>query len=156
MNNGRTHILTRAIEAANGNLIQTTFLHLRAGQTSSRNLEKTEFVTKKDEISSLTSFADKNDCWYNDIKTENYIGEGAEQKVYLTDDGRFVIKINDTVFYDSWQSYFINLLIHNILFPSTAYRLLGFFQQNDDFYAVVRQPFIASTQPTDLDSLCDF
>ncbi len=41
-------ILTRAIEAANGNLIQTAFFYLRASQASSRNLEKTEFIDKKD------------------------------------------------------------------------------------------------------------
>jgi len=114
-------ILTRAIEAANGNLIQTTFFYLRASQASSRNLEKTEFIDKKDEVNSLTAFANQNDCWYNYIKSENYIGEGAEQKVYLADDGRFVLKTNDTIFYASWQDYFISLLIHNTLFPSTAY-----------------------------------
>ena len=156
MKNGHINILRRAIEAANGNLIQAAFFYLRASQETGRNLEKTELLTKKDEVNSLSLFASQNNCWYDDIKTKNYIGEGAEQKVYLTDDGRFVIKINDTIFYASWQDYFINLLIHNILFPSTAYQLLVFFQENNRFYAVVRQPFIASTQPTDLDSLCDF
>lgn len=149
-------ILTRAIEAANGNLIQTAFFYLRASQASSRNLEKTEFIDKKDEINSLTAFANQNDCWYNYIKPENYIGEGAEQKVYLAEDGRFVLKTNDTIFYASWQDYFISLLIHNTLFPSTAYQLLGFCQQNDGFYAVVKQRFVASTQPTNLDKLRDF
>ena len=156
MDNGHTNLLTRAIEAANGNLIQAAFLYLRASQTASGNLEKTKLITKKDEIAVLASFANQRNCWYNDIRAEYYIGEGAKQKVYLAENGKFVLKTNDAIFYESWQDYLINLLIHNTLFPSTAYQLLGFLGNNSDFYAVVKQPFIASTQPTDLKKLCNF
>ena len=156
MTNGYPEILTRAFEAANGNLIQTAFFHLRASQAASGAVEKTELINKKDEIISLTNFADLGGYWFYDIKPENYIGEGAEQKVYLCEDGKSVIKTNDTIFYASWYEYLINLLIHNILFPNTAYNLLGFYQENDSFFAVVKQSFIASTEPTDLAKLHNF
>jgi Serine/Threonine/Tyrosine Kinase found in polyvalent proteins len=55
-----------------------------------------------------------------------YIGEGAEQRVFLNDDGKSVTKQNDTIFYETWEDYLISLLIHNFLFPATAYQLLGF------------------------------
>ncbi|TAG54040.1 MAG: hypothetical protein EAZ29_04970, partial [Runella slithyformis] len=150
MTNEHSSILTKAIEAANGNLIQATFFQLGASQAASRKAQHSERVSKKAEIEILKSFAENNHYWFKKIKQENYIGEGAEQKVYLEDNGKYVLKINDAVFYASWTDYFINLLIHNLLFPATAYQLLGFYQLETAFYAVVKQPFIASTQPTDL------
>lgn len=39
------------------------------------------------------------------------------------------------------------------MFPNTAYQLLGFYQQENILYAVVKQPFIESTEPTDLSAL---
>ncbi len=57
MKNGYINILRRAIEAANGNFIQAAFFYLRANQETGRNLEKTELLTKKDEVNSLSLFA---------------------------------------------------------------------------------------------------
>ncbi|MFN3378924.1 MAG: hypothetical protein ACK41O_05675 [Runella zeae] len=130
-------------------LIKAALLHLRTSQSSSRTPEKTKFFSKKDEIIDLSVFAEKNQCWYA-IDEDNYIGEGAEQRVYLSNDGRHVIKTNDAIFYEKWEDYLINLLIHNVLFPATSYDLIGFCWKEDVFCAVVRQPFIVSSQPTDL------
>jgi hypothetical protein len=35
----------------------------------------------------LRDFADKNGLWFNTIDENCYIGEGAEQKVYLEESG---------------------------------------------------------------------
>lgn len=50
----------------------------------------------------------------------------------------------------------MSLLIHNILFPSTQYELLGFYLKSNVFYAVVKQTFIESTEPTDLNEVKKF
>jgi hypothetical protein len=49
-----------------------------------------------------------------------------------------------------WTDYFINLLLNNYFFPDTAYKLLGFFENNSTVYAVVEQQFIKATEKTDL------
>jgi hypothetical protein len=69
---------------------------------------------------------------------------------------RFVIKLNDSVFYTSWADYFLSLQIHNLLFPGTAYALIGFYLENNTLYAVVRQAYIEITEPTNLDLVREF
>ncbi len=79
----------------------------------------------------------------------NYVSEGAEQKVYLQND-RSVLKLNDAIYYLSWEDYFVNLLLNNYFFSDTAYNLLGFFENEAVLYAVVEQSFVKATEPTDL------
>ena len=64
-------------------------------------------------------------------------------------DVHYVIKLNDSIFYERWLDYFRNLLIHNFLFPQTAYELVGFYLEEKILHAVVKQPFIEITEPTD-------
>ncbi len=136
-----------------GNRIQTARAYLAPGPSAGGTAEKTVVVTKKEQTALLTELADKHNLWYDTIDFGAYIGEGAEQRVYLQHNGRQVIKLNDAVFYENWQDYFVSLLIHNLLFPATAYELLGFHTDNGTLYAVVQQPFIISTEPVDLDWL---
>jgi hypothetical protein len=150
------NILSRIGEITDRNLIQTALLYLSRSQSTGRAAQKTELLSKKDEVKLLTLFAAQYDCWYSLIDDNQYIGEGAEQQVFLNNDGRSVTKINDAIFYESWKDYFVSLLIHNFLFPSTHYELLGFYLKGNDFYSVVKQSFIESTQPTDLDELRKF
>ena len=86
----------------------------------------------------------------NGIDESKYAGEGAEQKVYLDEDGRHVLKLNDSVFYASWLDYLNSLQIHNLLFPDTKYELLGFKKEQKKLYAVVKQQLVESTSLTDL------
>ncbi|PWK17477.1 hypothetical protein LV89_04392 [Arcicella aurantiaca] len=144
------HIITRIGEITEGYLIQTVLFFLRESKRTSGKVEKSELFSKEDEIAYLSLYAHENNLWYQSLDENTYIGEGAEQKVYLSEDGKFVVKINDTIFYASWEDYFIGLLTHNFLFPTTAYQLLGFYKDESAFYAVVKQPFIESTEPTNL------
>jgi hypothetical protein len=81
---------------------------------------------KSEEERILTSFIEENSLFYNgEIDERNFIGEGAEQKVYRLDD-EYLIKLNDIIFYEFWKDYFNSLLIHNYFFESTQYELLGF------------------------------
>ncbi len=104
---------------------------------------------KQQERESLIHFANQENLWLANINVENYVSQGAEQKVYLKD-GTSVLKLNDAIYYASWVDYLHNLLLNNLFFPDTAYQLLGFFKELDVIYAVVEQPFIKANQKTDL------
>lgn len=131
------------------NFIKTTQNHLRGNEISSQKLEKHKHF-KSEEESELIQFIEENNLFYSpEIIPENYISEGAEQKVYRFD-GEFVIKLNDSIFYESWLDYFNNLLIHNYFFESTQYQLLGFKVINQKLFAVVKQKFIVATEEVNL------
>jgi hypothetical protein len=155
MDNELRNIIIGISETSTGHSIQTVLSFLRESKNASRETEKSEFFSKTDEVKFLIDFANSNQFWCNEVNENTYIGEGAEQKVYLEESGLFVLKTNDSIFYETWNDYFISLLINNYLFPTTAYQLLGFFENPDKtaFYSVVRQPFIESTSPTDLSFL---
>jgi hypothetical protein len=77
------------------------------------------------------------------------------KKVYLHNEFR-VFKLNDSIYYLSWEDYFNNLLLNNYFFPDTAYQLVGFYESNSILYAVVEQAFIKSDQSTALENVKNF
>jgi len=120
-----------------------------ASSTRTSVLDKTAKHFKQEETERLKIYIDNQKLWIKENDLNNYISEGAEQKVYLKD-GRTVIKLNDTIYYLSWVDYFINLLLNNHFFPDTAYNLLGFFENENTVYAVVEQSFVKATEKTEL------
>lgn len=136
-------------EVRYGKIIQTIANYIRKSSQASAADKSTKFFRQK-EAESLEGFIFKNDLWINEIDFSKYISEGAEQKVYLKDT-KHVIKLNDSIYYASWEDYFHNLLLHNYFFSDTAYELLGFTKDNSDIlYAVVQQNFVTSTHITNL------
>lgn len=130
-------------------LIKRTQIYLGGNEIPSIQNSKNKCV-KSEEETILISFIKANDLFYNEnIEAENFIGEGAEQKVYKLD-GIYLIKLNDTIFYEFWRDYFNSLLIHNYFFKSTQYELLGFKLVDNKLFSVVKQKFIESTEPVDL------
>jgi hypothetical protein len=83
------------------------------------------------------------------------VSEGAEQRVYMKDFS-IVLKLNDSIYYSTWQDYFINLLLHNFFFQDTAYALKGFIIQEEILYSVVEQTFVNITENTDLSAVKSF
>ena len=83
------------------------------------------------------------------------MSSGAEQKVYLYNKHK-VIKLNDSICYESWEDYFNNLLLNNYFFPDTAYQLIGFYELENSLYAVVGQTFIESNCDTQLETVKSF
>lgn len=130
-----------------GNLIEAAAYHLRKSKEASGDIEKNEF-TKDQEAAWLIEWIDQTVKWIKSFDESRFIARGAEQRVFLDKDTRYVIKLNDSVFYQYWLDYFHNLLIHNFLFPQTAYELLGFYIEQKVLHAVVKQPFIEITEPT--------
>jgi hypothetical protein len=136
-------------------LIHTVLSNLNRGKSTSTKLEKSEFG-KREEEEILIPLINKLGIWNNLCNSENYLSEGAEQKVHLDRDGRHVLKINTGVFYVNWSDYFHSLLLHNYFFPATAYELLGFVEDEEQLCAVVKQPYVKATETTDLELVKEF
>jgi len=131
--------------------IQAITRHLRTGQRTSPVAEK-KHQNKEKEKKQLINFAKNNNLFLDTISKENYISEGSEQKVYIKDDRR-VFKLNDAIYYASWEDYFHNLLLHNYFFADTAYHFLGFYKYDNELFAVVEQNFIKADSVTNLNQV---
>jgi len=138
----------------NGKIIQTITNHLRGKKKTVQGTTKAKRI-KEQETQVLIEFIDISDFWYKDFDESKYIGEGAEQKVYEFSDPKFILKLNDCIFYELWEDYLNSLLLHNYFFPHLAYELLGFYN-SEKLYAVVKQPFVRSTEITNLDNVKEF
>lgn len=75
-----------------------------------------------------------------------YLTRGGESKIYLAPDQMNVIKLNDAIYYATWDEYLNSLALHNLLFPNTSYSLIGFMEIGNGLHAVLRQPFIEGGQ----------
>src|SRR5690606_3770234 len=109
----------------NGAFIQSISGFLRGKKKSVSDAEKTKFG-KVEETKVLIGYIETNGLRFRSIDNSKYIGEGAEQQIYESADPKFVLKRNDGVFYEFWDDYLNNLLLHNYFFPHLAYELLGF------------------------------
>lgn len=95
-----------------------------------------------------------NDWWVNDLPDESsFLTRGGEAKIYFAPDHRSVIKVNDAIYYATWLEFFNSIVIHNLLFVDTAYTFLGFVEKDDSLLAVLKQPFIPSDTPVDLEDV---
>ena len=151
MNDEIRRIVSGESQVRYGTNIQAALDNLRKGEKSGA-LDKTDKFFKCEETKRLRQYADNQNLWIKDIDLNNYVSEGAEQKVYLKD-GRSVFKLNDAIYYLSWADYFVNLLLNNYFFPDTAYNLLGFFENESTLYAVVEQNFVNANEKTNLKSV---
>lgn len=131
-----------------GTVIQTIASYLRDGEKSDRTTQNEKHY-KNQEAKRLEAYVENHKLWVLNLDFKQYVSEGAEQRVYLKDT-KYVIKLNDAIFYNSWYDYLINLLLHNYFFQDTAYELLGFTKENDVLYAVVKQNYVLISQSTDL------
>jgi hypothetical protein len=140
-------IISRIGQNSTRNLIEAAAHHLGKGKEAS-GITQTIQLTKNQEATWLIDWINESGVWFSQIDESRFIARGAEQRVYLDEDTRYVIKLNDSIFYEYWRDYFYSLLIHNFLFPQTAYDLIGFYVDNAVLHAVVKQPYIEITTPT--------
>ncbi len=149
------NIITGNGQIGDKNLIKTIQDVLRRNEESIQISSQNKLVKSEEEIF-LKHIIEAEDLTYKEeISESNYISEGAEQKVYRLDD-KYVIKLNDTIFYASWKDYFNSLLIHNYFFNSTKYELLGFKIINKKIFAVVKQRFVKADEIVDLEQVKSF
>ncbi|WP_116789967.1 hypothetical protein [Flavobacterium psychrotrophum] len=137
-----------------GTTLQSITRYLINGSQTGRATENTKQF-KEQETKRLEDYIFQNSLLISDVDFSQYVSEGAEQRVYLKD-ADHVIKLNDAIYYSSWQDYFHNLLLHNFFFPDTAYDLIGFTKDDNVLYAVVQQPYVAITESTDLEEVKHF
>ena len=126
-----------------GDFIKTITSYLRRSKAASQKAESAKQV-KAQESAFIKQFAKDNNRWIENFDETNYFEEGAEQKVYLS--GKNVLKVNDGIYYETWEDYLISLQIFNLLFPDTSYTLNGFLEKDNSLYAVVEQRFVKSTE----------
>ena len=106
-------------------------------------------IVKEAQARFLIAYADDNGFWMESLPAgSQYLTEGGESKVYLAPDQLHVIKNNDAVYYATWLEYFNSLVIHNLLFPNTAYQFIGFTPggKEGELQAIVQQRFIEGEQ----------
>lgn len=136
-------------------LIQTIASYLRASERAS-TLAKNNKHYKQEETKKLIEYCNQNNLWVTErINFDLFISEGAEQKVFIKDNTT-VYKLNDSIYYESWQDYLVNLSLNNYFFPDTAYTLVGFCLIENIVYALIEQPFVKANQPTNLNEVKNF
>ena len=96
--------------------------------------------------------ANDNETWFSedDISsiTDGLMASGKEADVFMSKDGRSVIKVIDYSVYSATPSDFQRdrIELFNRIFPDTAYELLGFTSNKDGKLCfVVKQPYIGGT-----------
>lgn len=148
------NIISGKSQVRNGDAIQAIACYLRRSKSTSKEIKQNQQI-KSEEATYIKQFCDQNNFWKTEINITSFVSSGAEQKVYLHDDFQ-VFKLNDSIYYLSWEDYFNNLLLNNYFFPDTAYELIGFHQSDNVLYAVVVQEFIKSDQHTELENVKKF
>jgi len=112
---------------------------------------KSEFesraIVKEKQANFLKAWAEGEGIWVGNLPIgSEYLTKGGESKIYLAPDRLNVIKVNDAIYYATWDEYLNSLLLHNLLFPNTAYSLIGFTESDNGLSAVLKQPFIEGEQ----------
>ncbi|MFD2920749.1 hypothetical protein ACFS6H_13575 [Terrimonas rubra] len=125
---------------------------------------KSEFesrlLIKENEKNFLINYAKRNGVWSESLPPDAlYLTRGGEPLVYLSADLKHVLKVNDAIYYATWSEYFTSLVIHNLLFPSTAYQLNGFtYNKEADLCVILQQAYVQGDQASleNIDELLTF
>ena len=104
-------------------------------------------IVKERQNEFLKLYALQSGIWLASLPSDTqYLTRGGESKVFMDLDRLNAIKVNNSIYYATWTEYFTSLVIHNLLFPNTAYSLVGFALDGANLCAVLRQPFIKGEQ----------
>lgn len=138
----------------------TTLRNLLVESFGTGSTIKSEFesraIIKEEQAGFLKAWAESTGSLFDDLpERSEYLTKGGESKVYLAANGLNVIKVNDAIYYATWDEYLNSLLLHNLLFPNTAYLLIGFLEIDNGLSAVLQQPFIEGGQAR-LDDIKEF
>lgn len=105
-------------------------------------------IIKEEQARFLKTYAEDKGLWMPSLPEGcQYLTHGGESEIYLAPDQLHVIKNNDAVYYATWLEFFNSLVIHNLLFPNTAYKFVGFtLGKERELRAVLKQRFIEGEQ----------
>ncbi len=132
------NIISGKSQVRHGDAIQAVASYLRRSKNSGCEAKNSKQI-KREEAENLKQFCNQNNFWKANIDINSFVSSGAEQKGYLHQDEFQVLKLNDSIYYSSWEDYFNSLLLNNFFFPDTAYQLVGFYESEEVLYAVVEQ-----------------
>ncbi len=149
------NIISGKSQVRHGDAIQAVASFLRRSKNSGCEAKDSKQI-KSEEATSIRQFCNQNNFWKVNIDLSSFVSSGAEQKVYLHPDEFAVFKLNDSIYYTSWEDYFNNLLLNNFFFPDTAYKLVGFYESEAILYAVVEQDFIKFDTLTEIEVVKKF
>ena len=127
------------------------------GYATSKSVKKDfegKSIIKKEQAKIIESYCLNNDFWIKEIPSEErYLTCGGEAKIYLHSNNKFVIKLNDAIYYATWLEYFNSILLHNLFFENTSYTLIGFFKESESLYAVLEQPYVISDAQVEMNDV---
>ena len=123
----------------------------RDSQTDGRG-QGSPGLAKPEQEQLIREQAMKDGTWMTDDDLKSITAEplasGKESKVFMSKDGRSVVKVIDYSVYSKTPSDFQRdrIDLFNRLFPDTAYELLGYTENADgNLCFVVKQPYIGGT-----------
>lgn len=148
------NILRGKSEIGSGCLIKAASGYLRKSQETG-GMAGSGKPNKIEEAARLKIFATERDIWIDEVDFQNFISEGAEQKVLLNPPNN-VLKLTDAIYYEHWTDYFYSLSLNNYFFPDTAYQLKGFTEIYETLFAMVEQAYVEADEPTDLEKVKTF
>ncbi len=136
-------------------IAETTCAHTRRNNNASTASSDKCWI-KHEGLRLLAQIAIKNGAWIEDIPKltlGDSINNGTENTVYLSCDGRNVIKVNNFFFLNDDDTefeyvrdlkyFFDRILAHNILFPNVFYKIIGFTKdKTGQICALMKQPYI--------------
>ena len=149
------NIISGKSQVRHGDAIQAVASYIRRSKGTGCETKESKQI-KIEEATNIRQFCDQNNFWKANIDIDSFVSSGAEQKVYLHQNEFTVFKLNDSIYYLSWEDYLNNLLLNNFFFPDTAYKLVGFYESEEVLYAVVEQDFIKFDELTALEIVKKF
>lgn len=113
-------------------------------------------VGEREVSSRIENWAKQNNAWFDwrtlrgrfDRNERLGTGDEAESDVFLSKDGKSVLKIvrNPHAIYDTLQGKLDSIALHNELFPTDAMNVIGFTKVNEDGFPItsvlLEQPYI--------------
>ena len=155
------------LRSSNGVLAQAETILARGGNQADRGNSQTYNAERAGEQEQqVESWAKANNLWYNNyqeskdgslesvIETEGGLlsnNSGSEAMMFYTknpfEEG--IIKAISTDHYNNLQGLLDKIILHNSIFPETAYTVLGFGKDKGGvFRIIVRQKFVRGTEPS--------
>ena len=134
----------------------------RAGDRTTTPLGQSSW-TKESLLRDVFQRSKESKTWIEDFEsiTDNQIGYGGENEVYVSKDGEYVIKINNFSYLPNNSSNFDSFMnrvdAHNELFPNDAITVLGFaYNSKGEVSVVLSQPYIKNTREATQEEIDDF
>lgn len=127
------------------------------GQSHSGQTYRASIYDEQDVIQQYIK--DKN-CWISldDMFKLGIPGpSGSENDTYVDLNGSIVYKMNNLIHTGSFYRLFHRLILHNQLFPQTAYKLYGFTgYEGRTIYPVLTQRYVEEANPAEPSEIRDY